>query len=41
MFAADRKMRKVHFPWKAYMAVYLRPFLPKLIDKQFKKHSKL
>jgi len=33
MFAADRKMRKVYFPFKAYFAIYIRPFLPDLIDK--------
>ena len=41
VFAADRRMRKVYFPLKPYIAVYLRPFLPDLIDKQFKKHSSM
>ena len=30
--AADHRMRKIYFPMKAYAAVYLRPFLPDLVD---------
>ncbi len=32
MEAIDRRARKVFFPIKAYMAVYVRPFFPDLVD---------
>ena len=33
IFAADRRLKKVYFPLKVYMAIFLRPFLPDLIDE--------
>eukprot|EP00474_Spongospora_subterranea_P003255 CRZ03713.1 hypothetical protein [Spongospora subterranea] len=39
--AADRRLRKVYFPFKAYLGVYLRPFFPDLVDKQIKRKAKL
>jgi short-subunit dehydrogenase len=39
--AADRRARKIFFPLKVYFGVYLRPFIPDLIDKLFKKAAKL
>lgn len=30
--AADHRIRKIYFPFKAYAAVYLRPFLPDAVD---------
>ena len=41
MEATDRRGRKIFFPLKAYLAVYLRPFLPDYVDNKFKKASKL
>jgi hypothetical protein len=39
--AADRRLRKVYFPLKAYLAAYIRPFVPDLIDDITRKKSKL
>ena len=39
--AADRRARKIFFPFKVYFAVYLRPFLPDLVDKKLKRAAKL
>lgn len=41
MEAADRRGRKIFFPLKAYLAVYLRPFFPDYVDNKFRKASKL
>lgn len=41
MDAADRRARKIFFPLKAYLAVYVRPFFPDLVDLGFKKSAKL
>jgi len=39
--AADRRLRKVYFPLKAYLGVYARPFVPDLVDYFAKKAAKL
>jgi short-subunit dehydrogenase len=39
--AADRRARKIFFPFKVYFAVYCRPFFPDMIDKRLKKAAKL
>jgi uncharacterized protein YecT (DUF1311 family) len=39
--AADRRLRKAYFPAKAYMGVYVRPFLPDLVDHFVRKSAKL
>ena len=39
--ATDRRARKIFFPFKAYFAVYIRPFFPDIIDKVFKRAAKL
>ena len=41
MEAADRRGRKIFFPFMAYLAVYVRPFFPDYVDKKFKKLAKL
>jgi len=39
--AADRRLRKVYFPLNAYLGVYLRPFLPDLVDFFAKRRARL
>ena len=39
--AADRRARKIFFPFKVYFAVYLRPFFPDFVDRKLKKAAKL
>lgn len=39
--AADRRARKVFFPLKAYLAVYVRPFFPDFVDTRMRRASKL
>ncbi|CAG9320386.1 unnamed protein product [Blepharisma stoltei] len=39
--AADRRARKIYFPFKVYFAAYLRPFLPDFVDKKLKKAARL
>eukprot|EP00742_Colponemidia_sp_Colp-10_P006225 GILJ01006669.1.p1 GENE.GILJ01006669.1~~GILJ01006669.1.p1 ORF type:complete len:275 (+),score=33.51 GILJ01006669.1:95-919(+) len=39
--AADRRARKLYFPTKAYLAVYIRPFFPDFVDPLLKRASKL
>lgn len=39
--AADRRARKIYFPFKVYFAAYVRPFFPDLIDKKLKRAAKL
>eukprot|EP00386_Alphamonas_edax_P011419 GDKI01036173.1.p1 GENE.GDKI01036173.1~~GDKI01036173.1.p1 ORF type:complete len:409 (-),score=97.99 GDKI01036173.1:366-1592(-) len=41
MLAADKRARKVMFPFKNYMGVYIRPFFPDLVDPFIKQASKL
>uniref|UniRef100_A0A0G4HPJ3 Uncharacterized protein n=1 Tax=Chromera velia CCMP2878 TaxID=1169474 RepID=A0A0G4HPJ3_9ALVE len=41
MLAADKRARKVMFPLRAYVAVYVRPFIPDLIDPLLISASKL
>ncbi|KAL8435094.1 hypothetical protein ACSSS7_002684 [Eimeria intestinalis] len=41
MKAADKRARKVIFPRYSYLAVYVRPFLPDLIDPFIKRAAKL
>lgn len=36
LLAADKRARKIFFPFKAYFAVYLRPFLPDYVDNKLK-----
>lgn len=36
MLAADKRARKIFFPFKAYFATYMRPFFPDFIDKRLK-----
>lgn len=39
--AADRRARKLFFPFKVYFAVYVRPFFPDFVDKKLKRAAKL
>eukprot|EP01017_Pseudomicrothorax_dubius_P024347 TRINITY_DN2588_c0_g1_i1.p1 TRINITY_DN2588_c0_g1~~TRINITY_DN2588_c0_g1_i1.p1 ORF type:complete len:178 (+),score=29.08 TRINITY_DN2588_c0_g1_i1:65-598(+) len=39
--AADRRARKIYFPMKTYLAVYLRPFFPDFVDGRLKRYAKL
>jgi len=39
--ASDRRARKVFFPMKAYIAVYVRPFFPNFVDYYLKQAAKL
>ncbi len=39
--AADRRLRKAVFPWKAWAAFYLRPVLPHIIDRLVDTRAKL
>ena len=39
--AADRRARKIFFPFKVYFAVYARPFFPDFVDKKLKRAAKL
>jgi short-subunit dehydrogenase len=39
--AADRRARKIFFPFKVYFAVYVRPFFPDFVDKKLKRAAKL
>eukprot|EP01066_Platyproteum_vivax_P011325 Platyproteum_vivax@DN5138_c0_g1_i1.p1 len=41
MLAADKRARKVMFPVTAYLAVYLRPLLPDVVDPLIRKAAKL
>eukprot|EP01016_Furgasonia_blochmanni_P040510 TRINITY_DN5179_c0_g2_i3.p1 TRINITY_DN5179_c0_g2~~TRINITY_DN5179_c0_g2_i3.p1 ORF type:complete len:178 (+),score=24.66 TRINITY_DN5179_c0_g2_i3:248-781(+) len=37
--AADRRARKIYFPLKPYIAVYLRPFFPDVVDHLLRKET--
>ncbi len=39
--AADRRLRKAVFPWKAWFAFFLRPLLPYVIDRLVDTRAKL
>ena len=39
--AADRRARKIFFPFRVYFAAYLRPFFPDLIDRRLKRSARL
>ena len=39
--AADRKLRKVYFPFSAFIGVYIRPFFPDLVDFFAQRKAKL
>ncbi|CAD8182724.1 unnamed protein product [Paramecium pentaurelia] len=39
--AADRRARKIFFPFKAYLSVYVRPIFPDFVDKRLKQKAKL
>lgn len=39
--SADRRARKIFFPFKVYFAAYLRPFFPDLVDKRLKRAARL
>lgn len=39
--AADRKVRRIYFPFRAYIGVYLRPFFPDIVDHFALKEAKL
>lgn len=39
--AADRRARKIFFPFRVYFAAYIRPFFPDLIDKRLKRLARL
>ena len=41
MAAADRKARKIFFPLKVYLAAYVRPIFPDLVDRKLKAAAKL
>ncbi|KNC46911.1 uncharacterized protein AMSG_03342 [Thecamonas trahens ATCC 50062] len=41
MDAIDHGRRKVYFPFLAYLAVYIRPFFPELVDWNAKRKAKL
>jgi short-subunit dehydrogenase len=39
--AADRRFRKVYFPLKAYLGIYVRPFFPDIVDVFATQQAKL
>lgn len=39
--AADRRARKIYFPFKVYFAAYCRPFFPDFVDRRLKKAARL
>eukprot|EP00455_Lapot_gusevi_P028853 TRINITY_DN3090_c0_g1_i3.p1 TRINITY_DN3090_c0_g1~~TRINITY_DN3090_c0_g1_i3.p1 ORF type:complete len:298 (-),score=33.52 TRINITY_DN3090_c0_g1_i3:34-927(-) len=39
--AADRRLRKVYFPFSAYFGVYARPFFPDFVDYFAKRRARL
>jgi len=39
--AADRRIRKAFFPWKATVGAYLRPLVPDLVDRSIRNSSSL
>lgn len=39
--AADRRARKIFFPFSVYFAAYIRPFFPDLIDRRLKRSARL
>ena len=39
--AADRRLRKAFFPWKSFVASYLRPIVPDAVDSAIRKRAKL
>lgn len=39
--AADRRARKVYFPFKVYFAAYIRPLLPDIVDNRIRRSAKL
>ena len=39
--ATDRKARRIYFPFRAYIGVYLRPFFPDLVDHFALREAKL
>jgi len=39
--AADRRLRKVYFPFSSMAAAYLRPFVPDFVDGHLKRRAKL
>jgi len=39
--AADRRLRKAFFPWKSFVASYLRPLVPDLVDKAIWSRARL
>lgn len=39
--ATDRKARKIYFPLRAYIGIYLRPFFPDIVDHFALKEAKL
>ena len=39
--AADRRLRKIYFPLKVYIATYLRPFVPDFVDYFAKKDAQV
>lgn len=41
MAAADRRARKIYFPFKVYFAAYIRPFFPDFVDRRMKAAAKL
>eukprot|EP00920_Eleutheroschizon_duboscqi_P014727 GHVT01034129.1.p1 GENE.GHVT01034129.1~~GHVT01034129.1.p1 ORF type:complete len:214 (-),score=22.68 GHVT01034129.1:349-990(-) len=41
MLAADKRARKVTFPLSSYLAIYLRPLVPDVVDQLLKAASKL
>jgi len=41
MEAVDRRARKIYFPLKPYLLVYIRPFFPDIMDYFLKKNAKL
>jgi NAD(P)-dependent dehydrogenase (short-subunit alcohol dehydrogenase family) len=39
--AADRRLRKAFFPWKSFLASYLRPLVPDAVDNAIRKRASL
>jgi short-subunit dehydrogenase len=39
--AADRRLRKAFFPWKSFLASYLRPLVPDAVDHAIRKRASL
>lgn len=39
--AADRRLRKAFFPWKSWLASYLRPLAPQLVDGAIRRKAAL